>query len=46
MWRKIKVRKEKGDNIWRKTIFLGAKEKQGRKRKKMFGEGRAYKILS
>ena len=38
---------EKGENIWRiKQYFIGEKEKQGRKWKKMFGEGRAYKISS
>ena len=46
-WRKRKVGKEKGGNIWRiKQYFIREKEKQGRKWKKMFGEGRAYKISS
>ena len=41
------MEKEKGENIWRiKQYFFGEKEKQGRKRKTMFGEGTAYKISS
>ena len=45
--RKRNVEKEKGgEYLERKTIFFGGKEKQVSKRKKMFGEGRAYKIPS
>ena len=38
--------KEKWENIWRIKQYFGEKEKQGRKRKTMFGEGTAYKISS
>ena len=38
--RRIKTKKKRGDNIWRRKIyFFKGKDKCRRKRRKLFGEG-------